>query len=91
MLRRNLLIYGLGGLIAPFIGIKLIDLLITALGVTAECRRQLPPRPRACVLVFTVLPGLVYPLVVTASPRSPSTTRPTARSSRATARSSGRR
>ena len=33
MLRRNLLIYGLGGLIAPFIGIKLIDIVITALGV----------------------------------------------------------
>lgn len=31
VLQRNLLIYGLGGLIAPFIGIKLIDLLITAL------------------------------------------------------------
>ncbi|MGW1492290.1 potassium-transporting ATPase subunit KdpB [Streptomyces sp. NPDC002402] len=29
MLRRNLGIYGLGGLIAPFIGIKLIDLLIS--------------------------------------------------------------
>ncbi|MGE5718633.1 MAG: potassium-transporting ATPase subunit KdpB [Nocardioidaceae bacterium] len=28
MLRRNLLIYGLGGVIAPFVGIKLIDLLI---------------------------------------------------------------
>jgi K+-transporting ATPase ATPase B chain len=28
MLRRNLGIYGLGGLLAPFIGIKLIDLLI---------------------------------------------------------------
>ena len=34
MLRRNLLLYGLGGLVAPFIGIKLIDLLITALGVS---------------------------------------------------------
>ena len=33
VLRRNLLIYGLGGVIAPFIGIKLIDLLIVALGV----------------------------------------------------------
>jgi len=33
ILRRNLLIYGLGGLVAPFIGIKLIDLLISALGV----------------------------------------------------------
>jgi K+-transporting ATPase ATPase B chain len=29
MLRRNLLIYGLGGIISPFIGIKLIDLLIS--------------------------------------------------------------
>ncbi|MFJ8469963.1 potassium-transporting ATPase subunit KdpB [Streptomyces swartbergensis] len=29
MLRRNLTIYGLGGLVAPFIGIKLIDLLIS--------------------------------------------------------------
>jgi K+-transporting ATPase ATPase B chain len=28
MLRRNLLVYGVGGLIAPFVGIKLIDLLI---------------------------------------------------------------
>ena len=31
ILRRNLIIYGLGGIIAPFIGIKLIDMLITAL------------------------------------------------------------
>jgi potassium-transporting ATPase ATP-binding subunit len=28
MLRRNLLLYGVGGIIAPFIGIKLIDLII---------------------------------------------------------------
>jgi K+-transporting ATPase ATPase B chain len=28
LLRRNMLIYGLGGLIAPFIGIKLIDLVV---------------------------------------------------------------
>jgi K+-transporting ATPase ATPase B chain len=32
LLRRNLLIYGLGGLVAPFAGIKLIDLVINALG-----------------------------------------------------------
>jgi K+-transporting ATPase ATPase B chain len=31
ILRRNLLIYGMGGVIAPFIGIKLIDLVLTAL------------------------------------------------------------
>jgi K+-transporting ATPase ATPase B chain len=33
LLRRNLLVYGLGGLIAPFIGIKLIDMLIAASGL----------------------------------------------------------
>jgi len=33
LLQRNLLIYGLGGLIAPFVGIKIIDLIITALGL----------------------------------------------------------
>ena len=31
LLRRNLLIYGLGGIIAPFIGIKIIDIVISAL------------------------------------------------------------
>jgi potassium-transporting ATPase ATP-binding subunit len=34
MLRRNLLVYGLGGLVAPFIGIKAIDLIISAMGVS---------------------------------------------------------
>jgi potassium-transporting ATPase ATP-binding subunit len=34
ILRRNLLIYGVGGAIVPFIGIKLIDLIVTALGVS---------------------------------------------------------
>ena len=33
VLRRNLLIYGLGGLVAPFIGIKAIDLVITTLNL----------------------------------------------------------
>jgi K+-transporting ATPase ATPase B chain len=33
VLRRNLLIYGLGGLVAPFLGIKIIDVVITTLGV----------------------------------------------------------
>jgi len=33
LLQRNLLIYGLGGIIAPFIGIKLIDMIITAIGL----------------------------------------------------------
>ncbi|MBC8098010.1 MAG: potassium-transporting ATPase subunit KdpB [Armatimonadetes bacterium] len=34
LLRENLLIYGLGGLIAPFIGIKIIDLILVVLGWT---------------------------------------------------------
>jgi K+-transporting ATPase ATPase B chain len=34
LLRTNLLIYGLGGLIAPFIGIKLIDMILVALHLT---------------------------------------------------------
>jgi high-affinity K+ transport system ATPase subunit B len=33
MLRRNLWIYGLGGLVVPFIGIKVIDVLLTLFGL----------------------------------------------------------
>jgi K+-transporting ATPase ATPase B chain len=33
LLRRNLLIYGVGGIVAPFVGIKLIDLLVSSLGL----------------------------------------------------------
>lgn len=33
LLSRNLLIYGLGGLVAPFIGIKVIDMAVAALGI----------------------------------------------------------
>ena len=35
LLRRNLLIYGVGGLIAPFIGIKLIDIILNVLGLVS--------------------------------------------------------
>nr|WP_179946582.1 MULTISPECIES: potassium-transporting ATPase subunit KdpB [Listeria] len=34
LLGRNLLIYGLGGLIAPFVAIKLIDLILTFIGIS---------------------------------------------------------
>ena len=34
MLRRNLLVYGAGGLVVPFAGIKLIDVIVSALGVS---------------------------------------------------------
>jgi K+-transporting ATPase ATPase B chain len=33
LLRRNLLIYGVGGIIAPFIGIKIIDVIVHAIGL----------------------------------------------------------
>jgi potassium-transporting ATPase ATP-binding subunit len=33
LLRRNLVIYGVGGIIVPFIGIKLIDMVITSIGM----------------------------------------------------------
>ena len=33
VLRRNLLVYGLGGVIVPFVGIKLIDIVVSTLGV----------------------------------------------------------
>jgi K+-transporting ATPase ATPase B chain len=33
LLRENLLIYGFGGLVAPFVGIKLIDMLLAAVGL----------------------------------------------------------
>jgi K+-transporting ATPase ATPase B chain len=33
LLQRNLLIYGLGGIVAPFIGIKIVDLIITSIGL----------------------------------------------------------
>ena len=33
LLRRNLLVYGLGGLVVPFVGIKLIDVVVSAIGL----------------------------------------------------------
>ncbi|MGB8601965.1 MAG: potassium-transporting ATPase subunit KdpB, partial [Rhizomicrobium sp.] len=33
LLRRNLAVYGLGGLVVPFIGIKIIDLMVTTIGL----------------------------------------------------------
>jgi len=33
LLRRNLVVYGLGGIVVPFVGIKLIDVAVAALGL----------------------------------------------------------
>jgi K+-transporting ATPase ATPase B chain len=35
LLQRNLLVYGLGGVLAPFAGIKILDLVIVTLGLTS--------------------------------------------------------
>ena len=34
LLRRSLLVYGVGGIVAPFVGIKLIDLALVAVGLS---------------------------------------------------------
>ena len=70
LLRRNLLIYGVGGIIVPFIGIKIIDVIITS---AAGWRRELTNMNITrnlivavlMTVVTTVLLGVVYPLVVT--------------------------
>ncbi len=62
---RNLLIYGLGGIIVPFIGIKLIDLQLVCWPWGCP-----DASPNGCLLiimllVFTVITGILYPLAVT--------------------------
>ncbi len=66
LLRRNLLIYGVGGIIAPFIGIKLIDVLITA----RRTRLRILMKKNLITaflmtIATTMLLGLIYPLVIT--------------------------
>ena len=103
LLRRNLLIYGLGGLIAPFIGIKAHrrrrHRARPRLGVTMTASvilRSFARPSRSCSLL-TLLTGVAYPAGRDrARRRSPSRTRPTGRWSWSTARrwaprSSGRR
>ena len=60
------LIYGVGGMIAPFIGIKLIDMLITArrAGLRTLMKKHLITA-FLMTIATTVLLGLIYPLVVT--------------------------
>ncbi len=67
MLSRNLLIYGLGGIIVPFPGIWAIDKLIVALGSGVKenhMLKELGPGFRLMV-VFTVLTGFLYPAAIT--------------------------
>ena len=68
---RNLAIYGVGGLIAPFIGIKLIDLAVT--GLAPRLRKYImlndltsALRPALVMtLLFALLLGIAYPAVIT--------------------------
>ena len=46
LLGRNLLIYGLGGIVAPFIGIKVIDVIVSALRLGVNSRSQNRTSPR---------------------------------------------
>ena len=67
LLRRSLLIYGVGGVIAPFVGIKLIDMVLTRRrtgvgGTHHELHHSIALR---ATLVTLVLTGLVYPLAMT--------------------------
>ena len=66
LLRRNLFIYGVGGLIAPFIGIKLIDMLITAAatGLRILMKKNLITA-FLMTIATTILLGVLYPLVIT--------------------------
>ncbi len=63
MLRRNLLVYGLGGIVVPFVGIKLIDIVVSGPG-SEVVRAQLLAAIKVLV-VFTLLLGIGYPLLVT--------------------------
>ena len=90
LLRRNLLIYGAGGVIAPFIGIKLIDMIVTRAGGEVM-RRQLVPAVGRWSSSRVLLGHRVPARRSRASRSSRSTTRPTARSSSATGRRSARR
>jgi hypothetical protein len=71
LLARNLAVYGLGGLIAPFIGIKLIDLAVGGLVWPEEAtamNKDITSSLRPAVvmtLLFALLLGLAYPLAMT--------------------------
>ncbi len=69
VLRRNLLLYGFGGIVIPFVGIKMIDVIVTLLGWCdggnqMNLSKQIYPAV-ALTIVLTVLVGIIYPFVMT--------------------------
>ena len=94
ILGRNLLIYGLGGIIAPFIGIKLIDLVVTPHPRLLKGPHSWPPpadssarpgSPSGRCSILTVVLGVLYPVAVLADrPARAARRRRTDRSSRRT-------
>ena len=82
LLRRNLLIYGVGGLIVPFIGIKLIDLCLSVAGTRLNRSTAMKTLIRPALSLFVAVDGRspASPIrsLSPASPRWPFPSRPTA-------------
>jgi potassium-transporting ATPase KdpC subunit len=62
MFYRNLIVYGLGGLAVPFVGIKVIDVLLSGLLLGVHTVRDIVIGSIRFSLISWILCGLIYPL-----------------------------